>query len=187
MKNSSSVFLSSALVEGHVWEYSLFIAYSPELCRVKACICVEKESWHRQGCVLQEFRRRTYMKPSHCPTSDGYKRLKYCKGRVSKSEIMTILQYYHFGFSAISSTIACSSSRAIRRAVFPMQCLTQVLLNTCPRMFFDQIVFMRIQSFSLCMDINFVDSTKIPVFHKLRRECNRVDNGVAKGEKETKV
>lgn len=132
MKNSSSVFLSSALVEGHVREYSLFIAYSPELCRVKACICVEKESWHRQGCVLQEFRRRTYMKPSHCPTSDGYKRLKYCKGRVSKSEIMTILQYYHFGFSAISSTIACSSSRAIRRAVFPMQCLTQVLWNTCP-------------------------------------------------------
>ena len=54
-------------------------------------------------------------------------------------------------------------------------------------MFFDQIVFMRIQSFSLCMDINFVDSTKIPVCHKLRRECNRVDNGVAKGEKEMKV
>ena len=98
MKNSSSVFLSSALVEGHVWEYFLFIAYSPELFGIKACICVEKESWHRQGCVLQEFRRRTYMKPSHCPTSDGYKRLKYCKGRVSKSEIMTILLYYHFGF-----------------------------------------------------------------------------------------
>ena len=67
MKNSSSVFLSSALAEGHVWEYFLFITYSPELFGIKASVCVEKEFWHRQGFVMQGFRRRTCMKPSHRP------------------------------------------------------------------------------------------------------------------------
>lgn len=37
------------------------------------------------------------MKSSHCPTDDGYKRLRNCKGRMYTSEIMTIMLYYHFG------------------------------------------------------------------------------------------
>lgn len=39
---------SSSLIESHVWEYLPLLAILPELCRVKACACIEKESRHSQ-------------------------------------------------------------------------------------------------------------------------------------------
>ena len=39
---------SSSLIESHVWEYLPLLTILPELCRVKACACIEKESRHSQ-------------------------------------------------------------------------------------------------------------------------------------------
>ena len=54
-----------------------------------------------------------------------------------------------------------------------------------PRVFFELMAFMRIQGFGKCTGISFVDSTMIPVCHNMRRNFNKVFDGLAKNGKGT--
>ena len=47
------------------------------------------------------------------------------------------------------------------------------------------MAFMRIQGFGKCTGISFVDSTMIPICHNMRRNFNKVFDGLAKNGKET--
>ena len=62
-------------------------------------------------CVLDEFCKNLdaeLTKNLHiAPIDEGYKRMRNRKGQMRKSEIMTILQCYHFCSFATSSFICC--------------------------------------------------------------------------------
>ena len=90
-------------------------------------------------CILDEFCKNLdaeLTKNLHiAPIDVGYKRMRNRKGQMSKSEIMTILLCYHFGFSTTSSTIISSSSRSIWQATSLRPCPTRVSWNSCPACF----------------------------------------------------
>ena len=116
---------------------------------------------------------------------EGYKRMRNCKGQMSKSEIMTILLCYHFGSFRnfkhyyhffIEEHLASDFLYAVPYTRF---------VELMPCVFFDLMPFMRIQGFGKCMGISFVDSTMIPVCHNMRRKFNKVFDGLAKNGKGT--
>ena len=116
---------------------------------------------------------------------EGYKRMRNCKGQMSKSEIMTILLCYHFGsfrnlkhyyLFFIEEHLASYFLYAVSYTRF---------VELMPCVFFDLIPFMRIQGFGKCMGISFVDSTMIPVCHNMRRKFNKVFDGLTKNGKGT--
>ena len=111
--------------------------------------------------------------------------MRNCKGQMSKSEIMTILLYYHFGsfrnlkhdyLFLIEEHLASYFLYAVSYTRF---------VELMPCVFFDLIPFMRIQGFGKCMGISFVDSTMIPVCHNMRRKFNKVFDGLTKNGKGT--
>ena len=83
---------------------------------------------------------------------------------MSKSEIMTILLYYHFGsfrnlkhdyLFLIEEHLASYFLYAVSYTRF---------VELMPCVFFDLIPFMRIQGFGKCMGISFVDSMEKPLY-----------------------
>ena len=111
--------------------------------------------------------------------------MRNCKGQMSKSEIMTILLYYHFGsfrnlkhdyLFLIEEHLASYFLYAVSYTRF---------VELMPCVFFDLMPFMRIQGFGKCMGISFVDSTMIPVCHNMRRKFNKVFDGLTKNGKGT--
>ena len=116
---------------------------------------------------------------------EGYKRMRNCKGQMSKSEIMTILLCYHFGsfrnFKHYYLFFIEEHLASYFLYAFSYTCFVEVM----PCVFFDLMPFMRIQGFGKCMGISFVDSTMIPVCHNMRRKFNKVFDGLTKNEKGT--
>ena len=111
--------------------------------------------------------------------------MRNCKGQMSKSEIMTILLCYHFGsfrnfkhyyLFFIEEHLASYFLYAVSYTCF---------VELMPCVFFDLMAFMRIQGFGKCTGISFVDSTMIPVCHNMRRNFNKVFDGLAKNGKGT--
>ena len=88
---------------------------------------------------------------------EGYKRMRNCKGQMSKSEITTILLCYHFG-----------SFRNFKH--YYLFFIEEHLAS----------YFLYAVSYTC-----FVDSTMIPVCHSMRRKFNKVFDGLAKNGKGT--
>lgn len=140
-------------------------------------------------CILDEFCKNLDAELSKnlhiAPTDEGYKRLRNRKGQMSKSEIMAVLLYYHFGSFRNFKHYYLFFIKGHLASCFPNAVSYTRFVELMPRVFFDLMAFMRIQGFGQCTGISFVDSTMIPVCHNMRRKFNKVFDGLARDGKGT--
>lgn len=106
-------------------------------------------------------------------------------GRLSESEIMTILVCYHFGTYRTFKDYYLCCIRGSMRDCFPDAVSYNRFVELAPRVFLLMMLFMRLHAFGKCTGITFVDSTMIPVCHNVRRYFNKVFAGLAKDGKGT--
>ena len=118
------------------------------------------------------------------PNQDGNgKRYRNRKGRLSKSEVMTILICYHFGTYRNFKEYYQNCIRGCFHKEFPHAVSYNRFVELMPRVFCKMMLFMRLYAFGKCTGITFVDSTMIPVCHNVRRYFNKVFSRLAKNGK----
>ena len=101
------------------------------------------------------------------------KRYRNRKGRLSESEIMTILVYYHFGAYRNFKEYYLNWVKGVMRQDFPDAVSYNRFVELMPRVFFKMMLFMKLYAFGKCTGITFVDSTMIPTCHNVRRYYNK--------------
>lgn len=140
-------------------------------------------------CIIDEFCKNLDAELSKnlqiAPTDDGCKRLRYRKGRMSDSEIMTILLCYHFGTFRNFKHYYLFYVQGHLGSYFPTSVSYNRFVELMPRVLFQLMAFMRLFAFGRCSGISFVDSTMIPVCHNVRRYFNKVFDGFARSGKGT--
>ena len=138
-------------------------------------------------CIIDEFEKNLSVELSknlHLPSPCNVGiRHRNRKGRMSESEIMTILVCYHFGTYRNFKEYYLNCILGQLRSYFPQAVSYNRFVELMPRVFYELMLFMCIYSFGRCSGITFVDSTMIPVCHNLRRHFNKVFAGLAKMEK----
>ena len=140
-------------------------------------------------CIIDEFDKNLsaeYSKNQRLLShnSDG-KRYRNRKGRLSESEIMTILVCYHFGAYRNFKEYYLNWVKGVMRQDFPDAVSYNRFVELMPRVFFKMMLFMKLYAFGKCTGITFVDSTMIPVCHNVRRYYNKVFADLAKDGKGT--
>lgn len=140
-------------------------------------------------CIIDEFDKNLnaeLAKNLQLPSHDGNgKHYRNRKGRLSESEIMTILVCYHFGTYRNFKEYYLNCIRGLFRQEFPDAVSYNRFVELMPRVFFKMMMFMKLYAFGKCSGISFVDSTMIPVCHNVRRYFNKVFKGLAKSGKGT--
>lgn len=140
-------------------------------------------------CIIDEFDKNLDMemrKNLFLPSEvSGGKRRRNRKGRLSRSEIMTILVSYHFGTYRNFKEYYLKGVLGEMRREFPDAVSYNRFVELMPRVFIEMLLFMRLYAFGKCTGITFVDSTMIPVCHNVRRYFNKVFAGLAKDGKGT--
>lgn len=139
-------------------------------------------------CIIDEFDKNLeseLAKIIKIGCSTECKRHRNRKTRLSESEIMSILIYYHFGtFRNFKHYYIFYVLKHLGRE-FPDAVSYNRFVELMPRVFLKMILFMRLYAFGRCSGISFVDSTMIPVCHNVRRYFNKVFAGLAKDGKST--
>ena len=140
-------------------------------------------------CIIDEFDKNLtseMRKNLRLPSAgkDG-KRRRNRKGRLSQSEIMTILVCYHFGTYRSFKEYYLGFVKGCLRREFPDAVSYNRFVELMPRTFVEMMLFMKLYAFGKCTGITFVDSTMIPVCHNVRRYFNKVFDGLAKDGKGT--
>lgn len=113
-------------------------------------------------CIIDEFDKNLsaeLAKSLRLPSrnSDG-KRYRNRKGRLSESEIMTILTYYHFGtYRNIKEYYICCVGWQLKQE-FPDAVPYNRFVELMPRVFFKMMLFMKLYAFGRDTAISFVDS-----------------------------
>lgn len=119
------------------------------------------------------------------PLKAGEKCTRNRKGAMSKSEIMAILLYFHFGTFRNFKHYYLTFVKGYMKSYFPTAVSYNRFVELMPRVFFELMVFLRVSAFGKCSGISFVDSTMVPVCHNMRRYFNKVFKGIAKSGKGT--
>ena len=140
-------------------------------------------------CIIDEFDKNLNVELSKNLCLPSYnsngKRFRNRKGRLSESEIMTILVCYHFGTYRNFKEYYQNCIRGWLKKEFPAAVSYNRFVELMPRVFFKMMLFMKLYAFGKCTGITFVDSTMIPVCHNVRRYFNKVFSGRAKSGKGT--
>ena len=118
-------------------------------------------------CIIDEFEKNLSVELSKnlhltSPCNDGI-RHRNRKGRMSESEIMTILVYYHFGTYRNFKEYYLNCILGQLRSYFPHAVSYNRFVELMPRVFYELMLLICIYSFGRCSGITFVDSTMIPV------------------------
>lgn len=140
-------------------------------------------------CIIDEFDKNLSVELSknlRLPSvgKDGI-RHRNRPGRMSESEIMTVLVCYHFGTYRTFKDYYLNGIRGSLKDCFPDAVSYNRFVELMPRVFFLMMLFMKLYAFGKCTGITFVDSTMIPVCHNIRRYMNKVFAGLAKEGKGT--
>ena len=103
-------------------------------------------------CIIDEFDKnlsaelaKNLRLPSH--NSDG-KRYRNRKGRLSESEIMTILVCYHFGAYRNFKEYYLNWVKGVMRQDFPDAVSYNRFVELMPRVFFKMMLFMKLYAFA---------------------------------------
>lgn len=124
-------------------------------------------------CIIDEFDKNLNVELSKNLCLPSYnsngKRCRNRKGRLSESEIMTILVCYHFGTYRNFKEYYQNCIRGWLRHEFPAAVSYNRFVELMPRVFLKMMLFMKFHAFGKCTGITFVDSTMIPVCHNVRR------------------
>lgn len=116
---------------------------------------------------------------------DDGQRHRSRKGKLSESEIMTIIVCFHFGSFANFKHYYLFYIRQHMAGYFPDAVSYNRFVELMPRVFLRMMLFMRLKAFGRCSGVSFVDSTMIPVCHNMRRYMNKGFKGFAKDGKGT--
>ncbi len=140
-------------------------------------------------CIIDEFNKNLsdeLLKNLCLPSVDknGIRRRNRL-GRMSESEIMTVLVCYHFGTYSTFKDYYLNCIKGSLKDCFPDAVSYNRFVELMPRVFLLMMLFMKLYAFGKCTGITFVDSTMIPVCHNLRRYMNKVFAGLAKDGKGT--
>lgn len=140
-------------------------------------------------CIIDEFcknldseLRKNCKLPSS--TSSG-KHFRNRKGKMSDSEIMTVMVCYHFGTYRNFKEYYINCILGALRREFPDAVSYNRFVELMPRKFILMMLFMKLSAFGKCSGITFVDSTMIPVCQNVRRYFNKVFRDFAKDGKGT--
>ena len=129
-------------------------------------------------CIIDEFDKNLNVELSKNLCLPFYnsngKRCRNRKGRLSESEIMTILVCYHFGTYRNFKEYYQNCIRGWLKHEFPTAVSYNRFVELMPRVFLKMMLFMKLHAFGKCTGITFVDSTMIPVCHNVRRHFNKV-------------
>ena len=124
-------------------------------------------------CIIDEFDKNLNVELSKNLCLPSYnsngKRCRNRKGRLSESEIMTILVCYHFGTYRNFMEYYRNCIHGRFKHEFPAAVSYNRFVELMPRVFFKMMLFMKLYAFGKCTGITFVDSTMIPVCHNVRR------------------
>ena len=101
------------------------------------------------------------------------------KGRLSHSEIMTILVCYHFGSFANFKHYYLFYVRQHLSGYFPDAVSYNRFVELMPRVFFHLMLFMKLHAFGKCSGISFVDSTPLRVCRNQRIHIHKIFKGIA--------
>ena len=127
-------------------------------------------------CIIDEFDKNLNVELSKNLCLPSYnnngKRCRNRKGRLSESEIMTILVCYHFGTYRNFKEYYQNYIRGRLRHEFPVSVSYNRFVELMPRVFFKMMLFMKLYAFGKCTGITFVGSTMIPVCHNVRRHLS---------------
>ena len=140
-------------------------------------------------CIIDEFCKNLDSEVQNnlkLPSSgvDG-KHFRNRKGRMSESEIMTVMVCYHFGTYRNFKEYYMNCVQGILRREFPDAVSYNRFVELMPREFLLMMLFMKLAAFGSCTGITYVDSTMIPVCNNVRRYFNKVFRGLAKDGKGT--
>ena len=139
-------------------------------------------------CIIDEFSKKfdsEAEKNLKISSNDGGRHHRKRPCRMSESEIMPILVYFHFGTFSNFKHYYLFFIRQHIADCFPDALSYNRFVELMPRVFIKMLIFMRLCSFGRCSGITFVDSTMIPVCDNLRRYANMVFAGVATDGKGT--
>ena len=138
-------------------------------------------------CIIDEFDKNLdgeLKRNLHLPTQDGNgKRYRNRKGRLSESEVMTILICYHFGTYRNFKEYYLNCIRGCFHKEFSNAVSYNRFVELMPRVFCKMMLFIKLYTFDKCTGITFVDSTMIPVCHNVKRYFNKVLSGLPKNGK----
>ena len=139
-------------------------------------------------CIMDEFLKNfdaEARKNLKISGSSSGKRCRKRNGRMSESEMMTILTCYHFGMFRDFKHYYLFFVKVHLSSEFPHTVSYNRFVELMPRLFFMMMLFLKLRAFGRCSGISFVDSTMIPVCHNMRRRFNRVFDGIASDGKGT--
>lgn len=140
-------------------------------------------------CIIDEFDKNLQSeirKNLSLPSKDASGKChRNRKGKLSESEIMTILVCYHFGTYRNFKEYYLNCIKGMLKQEFPDAVSYNRFIELMPRVFLEMMLFMKLYAFGKCTGITFVDSTMIPVCHNVRRKFNKVFDGIAKDGKGT--
>ena len=111
------------------------------------------------------------MSPSY---NGNGKRCRNRKGRLSESEIMSILVCYHINTYRNFQEYYQNCIYGWLNHEFPAAVSYNRFIELMDSVFFKIMLFMKIHAFGKCTGITFVDSTMIPVCHNVRRYFNKI-------------
>ncbi|WP_373727085.1 IS982 family transposase [Bacteroides heparinolyticus] len=140
-------------------------------------------------CIIDEFDKNLdaeLSKNLYLACRAGSGKCHRCRaGRLSESEIMTILVCYHFGTYRNFKEYYLNCIRGRFHREFPDAVSYNRFVELMPRVYLKMMLFMKLHAFGRCTGITFVDSTMLPVCHNVRRYFNKVFAGLAKNGKGT--
>ena len=122
------------------------------------------------------------MSPSY---NGNGKRCRNRKGRLSESEIMSILVCYHFNTYRNFKEYYQNCIHGWLKHEFPATVSYNHFVELIYSVFFKMMLFMKIHSFGKYTGITFLDSTMVPVCYNVRRYFNKVFAGLARNDKDT--
>ena len=144
--------------------------------RVTEIFCITDDFYKKFSKEIQNYKV--------LPADDGKKhRNRACE--MSDSEIMTILQLFHFGtFKNFKHYYLHYIGEHLKKE-FPKQLSYNRFVAIEHRVFVPMMFFLNVVCFGKCTGITFIDSTKIAVCHNKRIKRNKVFRGIAKVGKST--
>ena len=137
------------------------------------CICDD---------FCKEFSNQIEKKSLKAP--DGRKH-RNRKGRMSESEVMTILICFHFNSFRNFKHYYLFYVKEHLKDLFPNQVSYNRFVEIEKKVAVQMLLFLHVFCFGECTGISFVDSTCIPVCHNKRIATNKVFKGLATRGKST--
>ena len=130
-------------------------------------------------CEIDDFMQEFEEKYKKKLITDGNDKVEY-KSRLSMSEVMTILVYYHNYGNRTFKDFYLKTVQKILKSYFPKLVSYNRFVELIPKVLIPLIAFLKFKRLVNSKSITFIDSTKIAVCHNKRIPRNKTFEGIAK-------